>query len=118
MTDNENIVDGGFGHNQTDDMTLERACEAAKDEIEGIEIEQTKIDAIMERAKADCASHRDTIGSLKKKARDDYSIEAGALKYVLKRRRQKRRDDAERENLNEAATQQLEQFEMLFDQAA
>lgn len=116
----DNIVEGAFGadHNQTDEMTLARACEAAVEEIEKIEVEQAKIDQINEKAKAKAASHRDSIKSLKKKIRDEYSIGAKPLGAILTKRKQERRMAERIESLEGTDADQFEQMELQFSKAA
>lgn len=113
MAKQDNVVD--FGSNE---LTLDRAVEAAIDEIEKIEAEQSKIDAIMEDAKSKCAPHRDSIAKLKKTCRDDFSIEAKALGTVLTKRRQERRMAERIAKLEGAAKDQMDLFMDKYAQAA
>lgn len=84
---------------------------AAKD-IEAIEKEQAEIDRINAEAMDEKAPHRDEIASLRKKIRDEYSIEAKALSAILTKRRQDRRMQARIDALEEPAKGQFEQIEM------
>jgi len=108
MSENEGF---GEGHNSEEAVTLDRQVEAASEHIETIEAEQAKIDEIMDKAKKECASHRDTISEQKKKCRDDFSIEAKSLGTILTKRRQERRMAARIEALPEAAREQYDMFE-------
>lgn len=100
-----------FGHNSgEEEMTTERAIEAALEEIERIEYEQAEIDKINEQAKQDKAPHRDEIAALRKKCRDDYSIEAKALSTILTKRRNERRMQERIAKLEGAAKDQMDLF--------
>lgn len=100
------------GSNQ---MTLERACQAAAEVIAEIEREQAKIDEVMEDAKAKIAPQRDAIARLKKSCRDDYGIEAKPLAIHLADRRQQRRILVRINALQETGREQFEQIEMAFE---
>lgn len=110
-----NVVDGEFGKNE---MTLARAAELAKEEIDNIEAEQAKIDALAEEYKTKAAPHRDQIASLKKDIKDEYGIETKTLATVITKRRQERRMLARIEALSETQREQFDQIEMQFDKAA
>lgn len=81
--------------------------------IEAIEKEQAEIDAINADAMDKKAPHRDEIASLRKKVRDDHSIEAKALSLILTKRRQLRRLEEREAALEETAAHQFEQLEMV-----
>lgn len=85
---------------------------AAAKEIEAIEKEQAEIDRINAEAMDEKAPHRDTISTLRKKIRDEYSIEAKALSVILKKRRDDRRMAARIKALEEPAHGQFQQLEM------
>lgn len=86
---------------------------AAAKEIEAIEREQAEIDRINAEAMEEKAPHRDTIASLRKKIRDEYSIEAKALSAILTKRKQERRMKERIAALDEPAKGQFEQLEMV-----
>lgn len=115
-----NVVNAGFGDNsgETGDqetnheaVTLDRAVESAMPSITEIEEQQAIIDDIMEKAKAKCASHRDTIQASKKHVRDEFNIESKALGTILTKRKQERRMAARIDALEGIAADQFELFE-------
>lgn len=104
------VVEFGGADIGDNSKALERAVESALEEIEKIEAEQAKIDAINDEAKAKKAPHSDTIAELKKTCRDDYSIEAKPLAIILAKRRQERRIAARIEALKDTAKDQMDMF--------
>jgi hypothetical protein len=55
--------------------------------VDEIEAEQAKIDAIMDDAKAKCATHSDAIKDLKKAANEEHGIPRKEFNAILSKRR-------------------------------
>lgn len=115
--DESNVVE--FGHNSGDpEVTLERQIEGAMEIIEEIEAAQAKIDQLAEEYKSKAAPSRDEIASLKKRARDDFNIEAKPLALYIQMRRQERRIKEKRSKLEGPAKDQMDMFLDKYGEAA